>query len=530
MRGPTLRLICVNDVYLLDHLPRLRTLVRHFSEVAPADVTLTTLAGDFIAPSLLSSLDHGRGMIDCLNAIPVTHVCFGNHEQDIPAAALRERVREFAGAWLNTNIPGYEPPLPASQVLEVRGAETRGVRVGLVGGVTEDPTLYHPDPFGPHEMLPLNATLLAAARALEREQGCVCTIALTHQAMARDQALARAQGSPAIPLILGGHEHEPHLEQLGSAWLVKAGTDALYAAVVDLAWPAAVPAEGPDLPAVSVRLVPVAEFAEDPALRTRADNHLRAVRDLAAATLLRLGPGVVLSSVGSRLQQTSVGTLIASRVRDALGAEACVINGGGIRGSREYREVFTFGDIETELPFPNEMVVVSMPGRVLREAIAFSRSRRPAPGFLQVDDGIAVDAQNTLLQVAGAPLDPERDYQVATVRVLLNGMDGITPLLAFRDAFPERVPPAGSGRELKIVAVEAFALELWRAVGPFENVDTDRDERVSVEELRAAVMRATREVPQGLMIEGVLRALDANGDRMISRAEAARALRPGGTG
>jgi hypothetical protein len=87
-RGPTLRLVCVNDVYLLDNLPRLRTLVQRSREAPGVDMVLCTMAGDFVAPSLLSSLDHGAGMVDCLNAVPVTHACFGNHEQDVPIESL----------------------------------------------------------------------------------------------------------------------------------------------------------------------------------------------------------------------------------------------------------------------------------------------------------------------------------------------------------------------------------------------------------------------------------------------------------
>lgn len=86
VRGPALRVICINDVYTLEHLPRLKNLVQHHTVTRPADRLLVTLAGDFIAPSILSSLDKGAGMIDCLNAIPITHVMFGNHEDDVGMA------------------------------------------------------------------------------------------------------------------------------------------------------------------------------------------------------------------------------------------------------------------------------------------------------------------------------------------------------------------------------------------------------------------------------------------------------------
>ena len=101
---PTLRIVSVNDVYSLEHLPRLKTLVAHYLDVNPADATLVVLAGDFVAPSLLSSLDAGRGMVDCLDDVGVTHVVFGNHVDDIPTAELHRRIEQLDGNWLSTNV------------------------------------------------------------------------------------------------------------------------------------------------------------------------------------------------------------------------------------------------------------------------------------------------------------------------------------------------------------------------------------------------------------------------------------------
>jgi 2',3'-cyclic-nucleotide 2'-phosphodiesterase (5'-nucleotidase family) len=80
-----LRIVHINDVYELDNLPRLKTLVERCSVGCPN--LITTLAGDFLAPSCLSSLDSGKGMIKVMNSIPITHVCFGNHENDVPLTA-----------------------------------------------------------------------------------------------------------------------------------------------------------------------------------------------------------------------------------------------------------------------------------------------------------------------------------------------------------------------------------------------------------------------------------------------------------
>jgi hypothetical protein len=258
---------------------------------------------------------------------------------------------------------------------------------------------------------------------------------------------------------------------------------------------------------VTVRLEPVHDSPEDPALRSLVDRLMAPVRALHAATFLRLAPGTSLSSVGTRLRQTSVGSMIATCVRDDLGVDACVINGGGIRAGREYAGAFTYGDLEAELPFANEVVVVTMSGRVLREAVQGSRSSapRPAPGFLQVDDGLTVDEA--------------REYRVATVRVLFDGMDNVAALARFAQASPGRIPPRDSGRELKMIVVEAFSLALWREVGGFERCDADGDARVSIDELRAALAEASGEPAPKLLVDGIMGALDTDRDGAISAAE-----------
>jgi len=518
-RGPSLRIVCVNDVYTLENFPRLRSLVLHEATSDPADVFLVTLAGDFVSPSLLSSLDAGRGMVDCMNAVPITHVIFGNHEDDLPIDELRSRVREFRGTWLSTNVCGFDPPLTPFQILEVCAPGGRLVRVGLVGVVLEDPAVYHGKPFGGASLLPASAAARGVAAHLIDEEGCACVIPLTHQDMASDRALARAQLDPPFPVIIGGHEHAVFLEKIGQTWVIKAGSDAVRAAVVDLSWPPEPPAEGPDLPLTSIRMVEVAGFPEDAPLRARVDGHLHAVHALEQATLLHLSPGEGLSSVGTRRQQTTLGTRICSSLRDSLGAEAALFNGGGIRASRDYQRRFTYGDLKAEVPFDNEIVVVSLPGRVVREAIASSRSRGEAGAFLQLDDRAATDPDHHLVALAGLPLDDDRDYRVATVRNLFDGMDHIEPLRRFALDFPSKIPPHGSGRDVKLLLVDAFARAFWAQLGPFDSLDTNHDGSIDPEEIAAAVARVTAEPASAITVELLLKALDTNHDRKVSRSE-----------
>lgn len=533
-RGPRLRIVCVNDVYSLENLPRLKSLVEAERARDPADRLLVTLAGDFIAPSMLSSLDKGRGMIDALNTIGVTHVCFGNHEDDIPLDELQHRAREFAGVWLNSNIMGFEPPLPAYDLVDVAARDGRSVRVGLLGVVMHNGSEYRRPPFGGGTIEPANETVLRIASYLMAQHGCTAVVPLTHQDIELDRELLAALPpslASVIPALIGGHEHRVYLERVAGIHLIKAGSDAEHAAVLELEWSATAPLPGAlDAPRVSLTLLNTRDYPEDEALRARINLRMQAVRELEAATLRLLSPGEVLSSIGTRQQQTSLSTLLSSRIRDAVSAEGCLMNGGGIRGNREYRERFTYGDLKAEVPFDNEIVVAVIPGRVLRDAILSTRSKSPqgSGAYLHVDDHMQVaEPEHELTHVAGEPIDLDRGYHIALVRNLLTGMDRIEPLVNYAEVHPERLPPEGSGREVKVVLIDAFSKDLFAQLGHFELLDTDRDGTLSKSELAAALSQLTSAPASPITVDLLLRSIDQNADGVITRHEADSLRRDG---
>jgi 2',3'-cyclic-nucleotide 2'-phosphodiesterase (5'-nucleotidase family) len=519
-RGPRLRIVAVNDVYVLDNLPQLASLIEAERRRDPADALLVTLAGDFLSPSMLSSLDGGRGMVDCLNHLGVTHVCFGNHEDDVDRHVLQQRLREFRGVWLSSNIFGFDPPLPTRDVVVVRGPDGTEVRVGLVAVCTLDPALYRTPPFDA-------APTISPADALEREtsnllhgDACHTVIAMTHLAMADDRALAFASGG-RHPLFLGGHDHQPMREEVGGTLIVKAGADAFHALVVDIDWP---PAAGAAVapPVVHASLKDVKDFPADPALAAVVERHMAQVRELEHATLLLLPEGMELSSVGTRARQTTMGSLLCARLRDVFRADLCFINGGGIRGARTYTGRLTYGALKAEVPFDNEVIPVTLPGHVIAASLALSRSRAPVESgaFLQVDDGVVVDGENRILSVGGAPFDPQRPYVVATMREFFFGMDRIEPLIAFGKAHPEALPPIGTGREVKQALVESFARGLWRTLGGFVALDRDHDGSVGSDDVKARMADVTGEPGSPVTARLVVGSFDADGDGRVTLAEA----------
>jgi hypothetical protein len=199
------------------------------------------------------------------------------------------------------------------------------------------------------------------------------------------------------------------------------------------------------------------------------------------------------------------------------------MNGGGIRAARDYAGRFTYGDLEAEVPFDNEVVVAPVPGHVLREAVTASRANAPAEsgGFLQVDDRMAVaGGDNRLVSIDGRPLDDAREYRVALVRNLFEGMDHIEPLVRYARESPARIPPAGSGRDVKMVLVDAFSHALWEQFGTFEAIDENHDGTIDAQEIADAITRATAEPASPITVELLMRAIDADHDHLISRADA----------
>lgn len=72
-----LRFLAINDVYLLKNLPYYCTAKK--VEAHGADLVVGTLAGDFLMPSELSSIDKGMSIVDCLGKAGVDYVCLGTH-------------------------------------------------------------------------------------------------------------------------------------------------------------------------------------------------------------------------------------------------------------------------------------------------------------------------------------------------------------------------------------------------------------------------------------------------------------------
>jgi len=529
-----MRIIAISDVYLLDNLPSFKSLVAAESEGFPAGNVVTALPGDFLAPSLLSSLDAGYSMVKVLNLVPIDYVCFGNHDgNDIAYNKLVHRVEEFNGTWLNSNMPDFEPSLPSHSLRSLTGEDgTPGVRtVGFLGFCTSGrhQAMYREEAFGgAHKtMTPVLDAYPGALEALRKEHPEVCeVIPFTHQDLTDDQKMAE---SGSFPMIVGGHDHEITLEthRTSGCKIVKPGMDATHAAIIDLEWASLDPQAEP---CIKVEFKPVAHYSMNPMLAEVIDRAQRPIRELESATLYEVPRGMTISSKNVRLQPVTMATMIASSVRDCLGCDAAVINAGTVRGNQDYTSSISYGDLKKECPFQSTMVCVSMPASVLREAISVSRRTwiealqgkppKVCASALQVDDGIYTE-DHVLTMIKGVQPQDDALYTVACDTYVLKGNKVFKEYCA---QHPERIPPADCGRPLLPILVEYFCDALWRQL--IDQASCQVMSQTTMKAFRDSLgSNQTRGTESLQLDEGCHRIfvlLDCDGDGTISSSELQR--------
>ena len=553
MGGCRARIFHVNDVYVLDNLPALKTAVAVESGDLPRSNVITTLAGDFLGPSLLSSLDHGVSMVDMMNRVPVDAVCFGNHESDVPYLSLKRRIEEFNGVWLNSNMPGWgkdpdanEPECPHHHVFNLEGGRSL-VMLGLNVGGGENASLYRDGALGGHAagIVPvLDAVDDAVAIAKADCPDADAIVPLTHQDMPDDLALAR---KGHFPLILGGHDHGEFDESVDGCVVLKAGEDAKNVVIVDLYWPEDAPrGTPPQITVAKKRLAPPKQKKGEPPVEwtptyvpcpeasAAAKRWLEPAKELEVATLTKIISDPPLSSVGVRSGVSSMATLLATAMRDVVGADAAFMNSGGVRAKRVYTDgTITYADLNAECPFPSSNVVIKVVGAAMSEALSSSRTNWPeqdADSF-QCDEGIEVDAGHRIVTVKGEPFDPERMYSLLVDAYMVT----VNPVLKkYAAENPHLIPPDDAGSPALPILVKHFCDKAWRALSDgdgdgdvtreevdafFDDADVDHDG--SLDETEVLSMLSTRlpHAASRVVAHQMLAIADRNQDGKVSKEE-----------
>jgi len=428
-----LSFIQVSDVYVLEPvdqgrrggMARLATLVRRIRAENPN--TLFVLGGDTLSPSSLSTSLQGRQMIAAFNALGLDLATFGNHEFDFGPAVLAERMRESKFVWLSANVRDRRSAGPFGGAERARLVTLGGVAVGLFG-LTMTDTAHTSSP-GPDVVFDEPIAAARAAADELRRRGARVVVALTHQSMADDRALAAGVD---VDLVLGGHEHEPLVAEERRALITKPGSDARYLVRVDL-W---LTREGRLVERTWTFHEVSARIAPDAAMAALVEGYAAQSRQVLGTVVGHSAVPLEARSSRLRTAETNLGNFITDVMRARMGADVALTNGGGIRSEQVLPAgPLTKGDVLAFLPFTNVAVKLEMRGADLRLALeqGLAEIERAGGGFLQVSglsityDPARPSGRRLLtVQVGEASLDEARTYIVAVNDYIHRGGDGFT--------------------------------------------------------------------------------------------------------
>jgi 2',3'-cyclic-nucleotide 2'-phosphodiesterase (5'-nucleotidase family) len=504
----TVTIVGINDIYRIagiagdgsagggvGGLARVRTLRRELEKEAPDLLVLH--AGDLLSPSLLSRRFFGAQMIDVLNLLDGDAddfderliVTFGNHEFDRGklehAEQLDLRIDESDFRWLGTNIAfstteSGRPLIDGDNVLDSVIVDSGGVRVGIFGATIDSQGAAYIEGFGD----PIETARRATADL--RRRGAELVIGLTHLRESTDVALLEALGDEGPDLIIGGHEHDKLSRQVGDRWVLKADADARTATVVK------VTLVGDEPPKVSFRWVNLEGdgFPEDPRVRERVKDwlgwfdegfctNLEPPERLGCVDLPlgRAGAELIAEELEIRRFETNFGNWVADQAVAAYahrGAQIALINSGSLRLNQDLPAgaSITRRQLEALLPFPAQLKLLRIPGRVLQLAIERAVQDWTGNGhwpqiagfaFRHDPDSGTADRLTLLTPEGPRPIDADEELVLVISEFLADpnrGQDGYTMLA------PRFIVDTGDTVDLKARIIEALATAGREGIAP----------------------------------------------------------------
>mmetsp|Transcript_59864 Transcript_59864/g.147074 ORF Transcript_59864/g.147074 Transcript_59864/m.147074 type:complete len:690 (-) Transcript_59864:5246-7315(-) len=545
-----LRIIQINDVYELENFPHFTTLVRQNSKLP--DKTLVVLAGDFLSPSLLSSLDKGRGMVDCMNESGITHVCLGNHETDVPMNDLASRIKVDSNfKWVNTNLRELDTKLNVTtlphDVVEVTNQEgTVTKTVGLLGLLTDDPSVYRPGVFAGAKIEPVIETTQKYMKDVIDPMNLDLIVPLTHQRINEDKDFCETFGKSTFPIIVGGHDHEPYDKTYADgSRVIKTGMDGENTAIIDFVWRnkkndssnsnKVDSSKRKPLPEmIQVKMFPTKTYPADEDMLKRVAGHERILQELNAAKIFRFrdvvtSPNELFSTKDNRLGFSNGTVILTSIIRMGMRAEIGLLNAGNVRGGGTYpldQEWFTMSDLKAEIPFCVGIFAVELPGHVIEDTINESRSKAridppiASGGYIHTCDKVEFsESEQRIISINGEPFDPTRKYLTTFPTNWLAGMDSHIPIIEWAKGTPYSHAKESSSKPLKVVIVELFAAAIWLEMGSFDEIDLNGDGVLTHDEVKARALQIFGEDVADVVVDNIFSVADGDQDGVISKLD-----------
>ncbi|ESZ37138.1 MULTISPECIES: bifunctional UDP-sugar hydrolase/5'-nucleotidase [unclassified Mesorhizobium] len=405
-------------------------------------------AGDSFQGSLFYITYKGTAEEEFLNQIKPDAVTLGNHEFDDGESALVPYLDKAKFPIVSANVVPNDKSGAAGKIKPSIVLEVGGQKIGIVGAVTNDtPELASP---GPSITIEDDVKSITAEVEKLKAQGVNKIIAVTHIGYRRERdVIAKI---PGIDVVVGGHSHsllsntDPKAEgpyptmvdnpDGSKVPVVQAASYSKYLGEFKVVFDdnGSVKEASGDPIFLDKSIIP------DPAVLARIKELGAPIEALKNKEVAETTEAIDGSRESCRTKECAMGNLVSDAILDRVkgqGVEIVVSNGGGLRASIDKGTV-TMGEVLTVLPFQNTLATFQISGKDLVAGLENGVSQVEDGGgrFPQVaglkysfDKSVApnagrVKSVEVMQNGAWAPINPDKDYLVATNNYVRQGGDG----------------------------------------------------------------------------------------------------------
>ncbi|MDF3829502.1 MULTISPECIES: bifunctional UDP-sugar hydrolase/5'-nucleotidase UshA [unclassified Pseudocitrobacter] len=404
-----------------------------------------------------------RGM----NLVGYDAMAVGNHEFDNPMSVLRQQEKWAKFPFLSANI--YQKSTGERLFKPWAIFKRQDLKIAVLGLTTDDTArIGNPENFTDIEFRKPAEEAKLVIQELQMNEKPDFIIAATHMGhydngnhgsnAPGDVEMARSLPAGALAMIVGGHSQDPVCmasenkkqvdyvpgtpcapDKQNGIWIVQAHEWGKYVGRADFEF------RNGELKLVHYQLIPVNLKKKVTYDNGQSERVLYTPQIPESAQMLSLlSPfqnkgkaqlGVKIGTVNGHLEgdrskvrfvQTNLARVLLAAQMARTGADFAVMSGGGIRDSIEAGDI-TYKSVLKVQPFGNVVVYADMTGKEVTDYLTAVAQKKPDSGaypqFANVSF-VAKDGKLTDLKIKGEPIDPAKNYRLATLSFNASGGDG----------------------------------------------------------------------------------------------------------
>ncbi len=429
---------------------RLVTAIGQAREKLKDQNVLLLNGGDNFQGSLFYTTYKGAVEAEFLNQMKFDAMTVGNHEFDDGEDALAPFLDVVNFPVLSANVTASAASKVGDRIKPSIVVEVGGQKIGIIGAVTTDtPTVSSP---GPNITIEDDIKTITAEVEKLKAQGINKIIALTHVGYPRDkEMIARI---PGVDIVVGGHSHSllsntdakaegpyPTMVDNPDGYKVPVTQAASYSKYLG-EFQVVFDDNGVVKQAAGDPIHLDNSVKPDEAVLARIKELAAPIAELMAKEISEATGPIDGSRDNCRARECEMGNLVADAMLDRVkgqGVQIAVQNGGGVRASID-QGVIRMGDVLTVLPFQNTLATFQISGKDIVASLEAGvseieevKGRFPQVAGLKYafDKSVApnagrVKSVEVMENGAWAPIDPAKNYVVATNNFVRQGGDGYT--------------------------------------------------------------------------------------------------------